>query len=222
MKTKTAVITALSISPFITPVLLQASEEPAIVEYSVRTPIQRRNLKLGISGSEYYVALNGSDANPGTKDKPFKTIQHCADLMEAGDICLVRAGTYREIVRPKNGGRKGDPIRYAAYPGEKVVLSGTEPVSNDWKPRPPCFPEVGTSRSGFARSTWAPGQTSMREPNGLRCSEQHAEWPIYPETCPPRPQVCWLWSLSYWQPWPQAHVPNRPERAESMSLYMPT
>ena len=80
------------------------------VEYSIRTPIPRRNLKLPISGREYYVSVHGDDQNPGTKEKPFRHIQNCADIMQPGDICLVREGTYRESVRPKNGGRTGDPI----------------------------------------------------------------------------------------------------------------
>ena len=35
-------------------------------------------------------------------------------------------------MRPRNGGRVGDPIRYVAYPGEKVILSGTEPITGQW------------------------------------------------------------------------------------------
>jgi hypothetical protein len=103
-----------------------------VVEYSIRTPIQRRNLKLAPSGNEYYVSVQGSDQNPGTKEQPFRHIQRFADIARPGDICLVREGTYRETVRPKNGGRIGDPIRYVAYPGEKVTLSGTEPITGQW------------------------------------------------------------------------------------------
>lgn len=112
-------------------------EHPAVlkgdvVEYSIRTPIPRRNLKLAPSGNEYYVSVAGDDQNPGTMDKPFRHIQRFADIAQPGDICLVREGTYRETVRPQNGGKTGDPIRYVAYPGETVTLSGTEPIAGEW------------------------------------------------------------------------------------------
>lgn len=111
---------------------LSAQNKPAHVDYSVRTPIPRRNLKLDPSGTIYFVAKNGSNQNSGTREQPFLTIQKFADIARPGDVCLVREGIYRETIQPKNGGRTGDPIRYAAYPGEKVTISGTEPVSGEW------------------------------------------------------------------------------------------
>jgi len=109
-----------------------ADDEAVIVEYSIRTPIARRNLKLAPSGKAYYVSVKGDDQNLGMREAPFRTIQRFADIARPGDICLVRAGTYRETVRPNNGGRVGDPIRYIAYPGEKVTISGTEPITGQW------------------------------------------------------------------------------------------
>ena len=46
---------------------------------------------------DYYVSTDGSDANPGTIDRPFQTIQKAAALMVAGDTTYVRAGTYRRV-----------------------------------------------------------------------------------------------------------------------------
>ena len=107
-------------------------DERDVVEYSVRTPIARRFLKVDPSGRAYYVSPNGDDGNPGTMEAPFRTIQRCADIAQAGDTCFVREGTYRETVRPKHGGRVRDPIRYVAYPGEKVILNGTDVVRGEW------------------------------------------------------------------------------------------
>ena len=45
-------------------------------------------------GSEYFVAPDGLDANPGTQPAPFRTIQKAAGIMVAGDTCRIRAGTY--------------------------------------------------------------------------------------------------------------------------------
>jgi hypothetical protein len=103
--------------------------------------VQRQTYAYPVQGDTYYVALNGNDDNPGTKDKPFRNIQKCADIIVAGDTCYVREGTYRETVRPKTGGRRGTrmpvpwgsyPVRYIAYPGEVVTLSGTEPITASW------------------------------------------------------------------------------------------
>jgi len=84
--------------------------------------------------ADYYVATDGLDANPGTTDRPFRTIQKAADAMKPGDTCLVGGGVYRQTVRPKRSGKPGSPIRFAACPGQKVILSGTEPVAASWKP----------------------------------------------------------------------------------------
>jgi hypothetical protein len=114
------------------PIQLQGQTDEAVpVEYSIRTPIARRYLMVS-PRTEYYVSLEGNDRNPGTKEKPFRHIQTCADIMTPGDICYVREGTYRENVRAKSSGQRRYPITYVAYPGEKVTLSGTEPVAGEW------------------------------------------------------------------------------------------
>lgn len=79
-----------------------------------------------------YVALTGSDANPGTRQKPFRTLQKAADIAQAGDIVYVRAGTYRETVRPAQSGAEGRPIVYQPYEKEKVTINGTALVSSPW------------------------------------------------------------------------------------------
>lgn len=85
---------------------------------------------------EYFVSSAGSDANPGTKAKPFQTIQKAADVMQPGDCCTVQAGVYREWVKPPRGGASEDKrIVYRAAPGEKVVIKGSEAVKN-WIRRP--------------------------------------------------------------------------------------
>jgi hypothetical protein len=84
----------------------------------------------------YYVAPSGSDENPGTLARPFRTIQHAADVMTPGDTCFVREGVYRETVRPGHSGEKSKPITFAAYRNEKVVVSGADLVT-DWKAQIP-------------------------------------------------------------------------------------
>ncbi|MBI2844024.1 MAG: carboxypeptidase regulatory-like domain-containing protein, partial [Armatimonadetes bacterium] len=71
----------------------------------------------------------GSDTNPGSMTQPFRTIQKAANVMQPGDLCYVREGTYREMVRPKCSGKPGKSIYFEAYPGENVVVSGADGVT---------------------------------------------------------------------------------------------
>ena len=47
----------------------------------------------------------------------------------------IRGGTYREWVKPANAGRAGAPIVYQAAKGERVVITGADPVPG-WTKRP--------------------------------------------------------------------------------------
>lgn len=76
----------------------------------------------------YYVATTGSNGNPGSLDRPFRTIQKCASVAVAGDTCSIRGGTYRESVRPARSGAAGAPVRFQAYGGETVTVSGADTV----------------------------------------------------------------------------------------------
>lgn len=82
---------------------------------------------------EYHVSIYGNDQNPGGKECPFRTISKAAEIMRAGDRVLVHEGVYREWVKPARGG-KNDLCRitYEAVPGEKVVMKGSEVIS-DWE-----------------------------------------------------------------------------------------
>jgi len=76
-------------------------------------------------------APGAADTNPGTEEKPFKTVQRAADAAQPGDIIYVMAGTYDERVRLKAGGREGEPIRLVARPRRTVVVAGFD-VQGDY------------------------------------------------------------------------------------------
>ncbi|MCT2535992.1 right-handed parallel beta-helix repeat-containing protein [Aquibacillus koreensis] len=82
-------------------------------------------------GLEYHVAKHGSDLNVGTKQEPFLTINKAASIAVAGDAVVVHGGEYREWVKPKNAGLSNTRrITYQAAQGEKVVIKGSERISN--------------------------------------------------------------------------------------------
>lgn len=85
----------------------------------------------------YYVdgqAKNADDAGPGTKERPFKTINHAAQILQPGERVVIGAGVYREFIQPARGGTGPDAmISYEAAPGATVVVKGSALVK-DWKP----------------------------------------------------------------------------------------
>lgn len=83
------------------------------------------------NGNDYFVSVNGNDSNSGTIEMPFKTIQKAANAMQAGDVCYIREGVYRETVTPPNSGSAGNPVSFINYNNEKVIITGLDPVA-DW------------------------------------------------------------------------------------------
>ncbi|MER7591061.1 ricin-type beta-trefoil lectin domain protein [Micromonospora sp. NPDC127501] len=99
----------------------------------------------------YYVAPDGNDANPGTLQSPFRTLQRARDVVRTvntnmtGDVNVyLRGGTYpvSSTVEfgPSDSGTNGFRVSYTAYPNEKPVLDGGVPVTgwsqhsgNIWK-----------------------------------------------------------------------------------------
>ena len=80
----------------------------------------------------YYVSVNGSDSALGSKEAPFRTINHAAQIAVAGDTVRVFGGVYRERVCPKNSGEENARIVYEAVEGEKPIIKGSEIVT-DWE-----------------------------------------------------------------------------------------
>src|SRR3954469_23118549 len=85
----------------------------------------------------YYVdeqAKNADDAGSGSKERPFKTINHAAQVVQPGERVVIAAGVYREFIQPARGGTGPDAmISYEAAPGATVVVKGSA-VVKDWNP----------------------------------------------------------------------------------------
>ncbi len=71
---------------------------------------------------------------PGSKERPFRTINAAAQVLQPGERVVIAEGVYRECIRPARGGTSPDAmISYEAAPGAKVVVKGAA-VVKDWKP----------------------------------------------------------------------------------------
>jgi hypothetical protein len=78
------------------------------------------------AGAQYVASATGDDANPGTSERPWRTLAHAAGVTGPGDVVSFRAGTYAttdEVVLTRSG-TSGAPISFVAWPGETPVLDG--------------------------------------------------------------------------------------------------
>src|SRR6267378_2889399 len=74
------------------------------------------------SGVCYYVSPTGSDSNAGTSAAPFQTIQHAANVVNPGDMVIVRDGTYNagvsgvgsKLIVMSRGGTAANHVVFAA------------------------------------------------------------------------------------------------------------
>jgi hypothetical protein len=79
------------------------------------------------SAADYYVAPApaGSDANPGSLEAPFASLQKGHDVAKAGDTVWLRAGRYqvtKQIKLSKSGQSDTQRIKFWAYRGEHPLI----------------------------------------------------------------------------------------------------
>ncbi len=72
----------------------------------------------------YWVSNRGDNNNPGTEDKPFKTIQKGANHAKAGDIVKIEPGIYDESVSVFNSGEPNAPIIFESTVRHGAVMAG--------------------------------------------------------------------------------------------------
>ncbi|MEZ4227327.1 MAG: right-handed parallel beta-helix repeat-containing protein [Polyangiaceae bacterium] len=77
-----------------------------------------------IETADYYVSPSGSDSDPGTIDKPFKTFAKANSVVVAGQLVYLRGGIYKETVKLTKSGSASAPIRWHGYPGEAAIIEG--------------------------------------------------------------------------------------------------
>jgi hypothetical protein len=107
---------------------------------SAGTPGGGRGGSDSTPAGTYYVSPLGDDANLGTREAPFLTLEKARDAVRtvnaamSGDIVVyLRGGTYRMIgpvtFGPQDSGMNGHSVKYVAEAGETPILSGASRVT---------------------------------------------------------------------------------------------
>jgi hypothetical protein len=97
-------------------------------------------------GAEFFVARGGRDSNPGTKDRPFATLERAqaavrnlkrsSGLLVNGVAITLRGGIFERsatlTLTSQDSGEPGKPVVYRAFPGEQVRLVGGKLLDPAW------------------------------------------------------------------------------------------
>jgi hypothetical protein len=91
-------------------------------------------MAVTLHASDFFVAPTGNDADPGTADRPFATLERARDavrqLKQAGPLnepvnIKLQRGTYRlaraVVFGPEDSGTAACPITYQSVTGKNVV-----------------------------------------------------------------------------------------------------
>lgn len=114
-------------------------------------------------GPAYFVDVRrGDDANPGTKQEPWRTIQRGIGKLKLGDTLYLRGGIYYENVTCSLRAHPEAPITIRSYPGELVFIDAgipeflTDPAGS-WQPFPQGTEGEFVSRKAYPDATRVAG-----------------------------------------------------------------
>jgi hypothetical protein len=81
-----------------------------------------------VAGNVRFVDANaGDDAAAGTKEKPWRTVNHALAQAQQGDTLCLRGGAYYENVHVAKVAAADKPITIRSFPGEQAILDGGIP-----------------------------------------------------------------------------------------------
>lgn len=89
-------------------------------------------IPLHTQAADYYLAPNGSDANPCSASAPCTSLTTLLPKLSPGDRGLLKGGTYAQALKlgnpPVRPGTPTQPITLASAPGEQAVIQPTSGV----------------------------------------------------------------------------------------------
>jgi hypothetical protein len=161
-------------NPLVDPIQTLNGASSSLSSSSTPTPLSIAS-PANNSGNAYYVSTNGSDANPGTKDQPWKTVNYGVnkDIVKAGDSILVESGTYTELITlGKSGNSESGYITLKA--NGNVTLRDPDPINGGF--REGVIQSAGKGYwniEGFRieNSSWA--GISLRDANNMIIQNNH-------------------------------------------------
>jgi len=118
--------------------------------------------RYAVPATARYVSPVGNDAAAGTATAPYRTLGRAVSASPSGTTVVLRGGTYRESVS-----FYGKQLTIQNYPGEKVWLDGSDPVSG-WV----------ADGDDFRKDNWTPAFK-----HGTRADLTNPSYPLaaYPE-----------------------------------------
>ena len=85
-------------------------------------------LFFGIAGplvaKTYFIDPKGSNQNPGTESLPFATFEYVMNVLQPGDVLILKNGVYRQTLKVTLSGRKNSPITFRAQNDGKAIIDG--------------------------------------------------------------------------------------------------
>jgi parallel beta-helix repeat protein len=132
-----------TISPaglYTAPSNILTSQSVTVTAQSVADPTKSASATISLSPPTvtftYYVdSANGSDSNPGTLAKPWKTIAkvNSTTLTPGQSVGFARGGVWRETLQPGQSGTVASPITFGAYgSGAQPIIDGLNVVTSGW------------------------------------------------------------------------------------------
>ncbi|MDF7799060.1 CBM35 domain-containing protein [Pontiellaceae bacterium B1224] len=149
------------------------------------------------AGHDFYVSPKGSDRNPGTKERPFQTLEGARDAVRRvnrkvdGDIVVHFAGGTYELEKPveftpTDSGMNGHRIIYQAYEDHEPVFSGAIKVT-EWKPLNDTVWQASLNHNQKLRSLFVDGKRAYM---ASKTAEAKGGWGEYKVR---KGQADWAW-----------------------------
>ena len=93
-------------------------------EGATATRVLRLTVRRPGAPGARYVAPDGDDGAPGTRERPWRTVQHAAESAGPGETVYLVPGTYDEEVVVDRSGAAEAPITFAAHPPAEPSAEG--------------------------------------------------------------------------------------------------
>lgn len=81
--------------------------------------------------STFYISPTGNDQNPGSESRPWKTLQHAADISNPGDLIIIMPGIYNKGMELSRSGTANNPICFRGSDVSAVIIDASTDSNRD-------------------------------------------------------------------------------------------